>query len=288
MKFFNDLISLYSVIQFPPRYEEITKVDKAISWYYADKTNQFISAKKSNNIFILELDMKNAFTTICNCLFQPNEIFVVEMNKIQDKKARNIFIAINLRDTEYLRLLNIICKTCIIGTIFECGDCELLELKKDGAIISCDEEFAQKIFNLANNSQANGKFSKYLLENSFKFHIDDHLKYIRSNRTSYFLTNTSVIIKGIYKHVPTEIRELQKLLLLDQDIDINKYIKIYSKSYFDILIENHLNELIKQYYLCEGQNYLSYDGKYVKKIDNIDPKNYLRTFIYPIILANKI
>jgi hypothetical protein len=288
MEFFDKLTNLYSNIQFPKQYEEITKIDKAISWYYADKSNQFISAKKTVNNYIIELDMKNAFTTICNCLFADTDHFVVEMNKITDKKTRNIYIAINLKDTEYLRLLNIICKICIMGTIFECGESDLLELKKDGAVFLCNEEVAQKVFNLVNNSTPNGELTNFLINKSFKFHADDHLKYIRSNRTSYFLTSNNIIVKGLYKHTPLEISKIQYLLYTDQNIDINKYLKIYSKLYFEILQQNGLFELIKLYYSCDGLNYLSFDGKYTKQLRDVDPKNYLRTFIYPIILASKM
>jgi hypothetical protein len=87
---------------------EISKVDKAISWYYGDASNQYITLTKSENNNIIEIDIRQAFTTICRCLFEPDSDFIIEMNKIQDKKSRNIFIATNLVNSEYLRVLNII------------------------------------------------------------------------------------------------------------------------------------------------------------------------------------
>jgi len=114
---FQDLLKLYSKLSVPEQYLEISKVDKAISWYLGDSSNQYVTLSKSINNNIIELDIRQAFTTICKCLFEPESDFIVELNKIQDKKSRNIFIATSLVNSEYLRLLNIICKVIIMGIL---------------------------------------------------------------------------------------------------------------------------------------------------------------------------
>jgi hypothetical protein len=289
MNFFQDLLKLYSSIKFPNQYLEISKVDKAISWYYGDTANQYITLTKTENNNIIEIDIRQAFTTICKCLFEPSSDFIIEMNKIQDKKARNIFIATSLVNSEHLRVLNIICKVIIMGILFETSnDIILLELKKDGATISCDDETLTKLMNI--HEHQFGNFSKSIIDNNFKFHFTQYDKYIRSNRTSYFWDGNVLNIKGTYKHIPPKLNEIQKKILEDEFDDFQNILKIYSKLYFNILTTNNLMKLLKEYYLCDNERYLADDGKYVTKLNNsnINPRNYLKTFIYPIMLSTKI
>lgn len=286
--FFEDLLKEYSKIKFPEQYSEVSKVDKAISWYLADTANQFITVSRNQNINIVELDIKQAFTTICRCLFEPDNEFIIQMNQIEDKKSRNIYIATSLVNTEYLRLLNIISKVVVIGSLFEIGDITLLELKKDGATVSCDDITLSKLINI-NETSDNRDFNKLLHKNNFIFHVTEHEKYIRSNRTSYFWDGKELIIKGTYKHIPLKLIALQKQLIQDGSYDQKEILKIYSRSYFEICKVNHLNEILNNYYICGNKRYLAADGKYVVKlIDNIDPRNYLKTFLYPIILSSKL
>jgi len=79
-------------------------------------------------------------------------------------------------------------------------------------------------------------------------------------------------------------------VLQNEDIDSYELIKIYSKQYFNILVINNLTDIIQDYYLCSNNRYLAEDGKYVTKLhdNNIVPRNYLKTFIYPIMLSTKI
>jgi len=287
--FFNELLTKYSKINIPTNYQEISKADKAISWYLADSTNQFVTISKSNNINIIELDIRQAFTTICNCLFEPNNSFLVQMNKIEDKKSRNIFIATSLVNTEYLRLLNIISKVVICGVLFEINNITLLELKKDGAIITCDDDTLNKLINLKEITDSSLPFLNYIISHNFNFHTTEFKKYIRSNKTSYFLDlDDNLIIKGIYKHSPNFIKKLQKNIIQNNFQDFNEIIKIYSKKYLNIILINHLNELLTDYYLCDNKKFVSYDNKYISNKNDIDPEIYLKTFIYPIILSTKL
>lgn len=288
MNFFQDLLKLYSTIKFPEQYNEVSKVDKAISWYLSDSTNQYITLTKSENNNIVEIDIRQAFTSICRCLFDPNSKFIIEMNKIQDKKARNIFIATNLVNSEYLRALNIISKVIVMGVLFETSEIILLELKKDGAIISCDDETLIKLMNI--HEHPPGNFSENVINNNFRFHFTQYKKYIRSNKTSYFWNGNTLVIKGIYKHIPPKLKEIQKQIFEERFNDFQNLLKIYSRTYFTILITNNLLTLLKEYYLCDNKKYLSDDSKYTTNLSNvnINPRNYLKTFIYPILLSTKI
>jgi serine/threonine protein kinase len=287
MSFFEDLVELYSKIDFPEEYQDISKIDKAISWYYADQLKQLISATKSSTYSILELDIKNAFTTICNCWFDKESDFLKELNKIEEKKGRNIFIATNLRNTEYLHQLNMICKMIIFGVIFENGDAQILELKKDGAIIICDNKTENNLFNL---SDSESELTKFILSNQFTIKSDRYVKYLRSNKTSYFWDGKELIVKGIYKYAPKKLAEIQKKLFNNEEIDHDNVLHIYSKDYFDIVVLNNLDNILDNYYLCTNGKYLTIDYKYESKLKNaiIDPKMYLKTFLYPILLSTKM
>ena len=291
MSFFEELLSKYSKINFPEQYKEIAKADKAISWYLADSTNQFITVAKITNINIIEIDIRQAFTNICRNIFETSNEFIIQMNQIEDKKTRNIFIATSLVNTEYLRLLNIISKIIVFGVLFEIGDITLLELKKDGAIVTCNDETLGRLININDKSlSSNYEFLNYVLLNNFEFHMSQHDRYIRSNRTSYFWDGSNLIIKGTYKHSPIYIKKLQKLIIQNNFENYNEVIKIYSRHYLNILLLNNLNELLNEYYICDNKRYLSADGKYVVKAkdNDIDPRNYIKTFLYPIVLSMKI
>jgi len=286
MIFFDTLLQLYSNINFPNQYTELSKIDRAISWYYGDSTEQYVTLSKTKNNNIIEIDISQAFPTICRCIFKPDDDFIINMNKIQDKKTRNIFISTSLVNTEYLRILNIICKMIIMGVLFEFEDVILMELKKDGAIISCNDETLVKLLNI-HKSQSN-KFSKMLIENNFHFHFIEYDKYIRSNRTSYFWSDNELKIKGMFKHVPKKLMEIQKNILEEVSVDYQKLIHIYSERYFKIVTINNLTQILKDYYLCNNNRYLTDTNKYMVKTDMINPRNYIKTFLFPIILSTKI
>ncbi len=289
MKFFEDLLNKYSKIKFPEQYKEVAKADKHVSWYLADTTNQFITVSKSTNINIIDIDIRQAFTSICRCLFNSTDDFIIQMNKIEDKKSRNIFIATSLVNTEYLHLLNIISKIIVCGAIFEIGNTTLIELKKDGATVSCDDDTLNKLLNI-NEKPSQDNFINFILSHNFEFHMTQHERYVRSNRTSYFLTGNDIIVKGIYKHVPGYIKQLQKDILLNNFEDFREVLKIYSKQYLNILLSNNLNELLNEYYICDNKRYLADDGKYIirPKDGNVDARNYMKTFIYPLVLSMKL
>jgi len=287
MDFFEQLLDLYSSIEFPEDYKELAKVDKAISWYFADSFDQYVSVSQTKNTFIVELDIKNAFYTICNTWFNPENEFLIELNKLTDKKSRNIFIATQLKDTPYLKQLNIICKIIVMGILFEIGKIQLLELKKDGAIITCDKTEFDKLNNLSELS--NLKFINFI-NSKFTIKVDTYLNYIRCFKTSYFWNGTELIAKGTYKYIPEKIKQIQKAILKDEIINLKALKKIYSKNYFNIIAHNNLDQIMRSYYLCDNNKYILMNGKYYPRLikHEIDPKLYLKLFVYPFILARRI
>jgi hypothetical protein len=285
--FFEKLLEVYRTIKFPEEYSDVVKIDKTISWYLADSKNQYITIFKKTNINIVEIDIRQAFTSICQCLFDKNDDFIKQMNNIADKKSRNIFIATTLVNTKYLKLLNTISKIIVIGIIFELSNITLLELKKDGVLIICDDETLSEILDI-NNCQTNKLFRNFILNNNFTFHLTEYDSYLRNNRTSYFIRNNEINIKGIYKHLPSYIKTIQQEIYLNKDVDFNEIIKIYSSLYSQILIENRLTDLLNHYYFCDNKKVLNSNGVFVSNINEIDVQTYLKIFIYPMILHQKM
>ena len=290
--FYEDLISDYLQINIPPRYEEISKINSHIAWYLADSNDYFVSAKQSKNTHIIEIDIKAAFTNICNNLFDKNSEFIQIMNTLDGKKERNIFIA-KLLKGDYLKILNYICKMIIVGIVFDTDHNEdresvtIFEIKKDGIVISCNDNTFRRLQNL--NDYAN-TFTRQLLNFGFKFHIRSFQKYTRSNKTSIFFDNGDIRIKGHYKYIPKGVISLLHDIFTEKNIDLNHIKNIYSQERWNIIRQNVLRETLERYYICSGNGLvIDSSGKYMKFIPStdVDPRIYLKVFIFPAILANK-
>ncbi|MFW6219572.1 MAG: hypothetical protein ACOC33_01885 [bacterium] len=294
MNFYNELIKHYSRISFPEQYLKICQIDGPISWYFADDSDQFISVDGiGDNQKLIEIDIKSAFPTICrNLLSKDYPDFIKQMDSINDKKQRNIFIATTLKDTPYLRQLNTISKLIISGYIFDISNNStvlLLELKKDGCIVFMDYEQYDEILH-----NKNKPFINFLLSNGFNFHIDTYLKYLRSDKTTTVLKESNndyeLIIKGIYKYLPSYIIDINKAILCDENPDLDQLNKIYSIDYYNIIKRNNLSDLLENYYICSNNCVLNNMGKYekIKISNNIYPRLYLEKFIHPVLLGQKL
>lgn len=292
--FYNKLINTYSRISFPKQYLKICQLDGPISWYFADDSNQFIFVEGIDEKYnLMEIDISSAFPTICkNLLYNVYPDFIKQMDSINDKKQKNIFIAMSLKETPYLKQLNNICKLVIIGFVFDVqnnSDILLLELKKDGCIILSSNDTYEELF--YNESRP---FFKFLQKHNFNFHIDKYLKYLRSDKTTTILKEQNnqyeLIIKGIYKYLPSELLKINKSLLCDETPDLDYLNKIYSTSYYNIIKQNGLNDLFEKYYVCSNNSVLNCFGKYenIKLNNDIHPRLYLEKFVFPILLGQKI
>lgn len=290
-KFYDTLLQLYGRLQIPPRYQELGKLGKYISWYFADHEQQLISIDSQPNQHVIELDISSAFPVICHALFDPNSEFIKHLDNISNKKEKNIYIATTLKNTGYLNQLNTICKLIVMGVLFNIDNSDeilILELKKDGCVICCSTEVKNKIYNLNN---IDNEFLNYISQYNFNFHTNKHDVYIRSHKTSIFGSTEGIKIKGIYKHRPKKLLEMTENYLIKQKEFDEEYIKyIYSKHIWDIIRLNGLKEHLENFYLCNGRKVLSSAGKYetISMSNNVDPRLYLKIFVFPLLISRRI
>lgn len=290
MSFYNELIDKYMNIDFPSMYSDIAKIGGKISWYFADANDNFISVGKGN-YYIIDIDITGAFPAICRALFNKDSEFIQKMNQIDEKRGKNIYIATTLK-SEQLRQLNNISKLIVLGIVYdtqnsdEKSNIDVLELKKDGCTVICNGETFQRLNNL---QSINNEFTKFILHNNFQFHSKEYYKYYRTNRTSYFLDlEENFEIKGQFKDCPFELKNILKKIVSGEDIDYNNIKQIYSNRYLKILQKNNLVDLLNKYYVS-NRKVIDFSGKVVKYNMNtqIDPRQYLKTYIFPAILSNK-
>lgn len=304
--FYSNLLGLYSRLNYPPQYQEIATIDKHITYYLADHGDQFISARQQGGNYVVELDIKSAFPTICRNFFGMNSEFVKKMDSIEEKRGRLIYIATTLKEAgDYLTQLNIMCKVIVLGIVFELCDHEILvlELKKDGLLFTCNKETLDKLQMLLpivgdnrlvnidyDKAYQDYPFTKYLIDSNFRFHVDLYHTYYRSQKTSAYFQVGELTIKGKYKYMPKKIESLITDILNLKSINTKLLKSIYSTKYFKICQMNGLIELLEDYYICDNDCILDRNGNYIKhtNLSETEPIIYLRTFLYPAILATKM
>ena len=270
--FFDLIFNKYSNIYINNVNKKIYNIN-TIVYYLADELNSKISAKN-----VYEVDIHAAFPTICQHIFYNDKNFLNKLNNLSEKKEKNIFISTSLKDTGYLQQLNIISKMIITSCVLDANPegCEIYELKKDGIIYS-------------GNSITNSKIYEYYTSQlNFSIKEINYNEYIRYNKTSYYISDNEIIIKGVYKDRPKFIQEsIYNYFFLNQ-LDSDLLNKIYSNNYFNIIRYNNLDEVFFKYYICNNNKYLNNDFKYdkiknIKQCYNILPKNYLKLFVYPLL-----
>jgi len=296
MGFYPGLLRKYSELIPPARYEELVKVDKHIMWYLADEEQNFVTVNKKEGRHIVEFDITSAFPTICRCLFAKDDPFIIEMNRIHEKKGKNIFIATTLKGKpgNPLKQLNIISKMVVCGIMFDTVDetekhnILLLEIKKDSCVVSCNSTTIERLSSL---NDLGGEYTRFLLGNNFAFHTKKYNKYVRSNKTSLFITDDGEYIrKGHYKYCPKKLNETIQRILMGEEYNKQDLLKIFSKPFWDVVRVNNLSDILEDYYICEPRKVLAYDGKYqTYNINvNVDPRLYLKLFVFPAILSNML
>ncbi len=286
--FFQDVLNLYQRIEFNRSEEELSKIDKNILFYLADKKEQFILV---NNPNIIEIDIKSAFPTIVTSLFHSNNNFIIELNKKKTKKEKNIFIAITLKDTEYLRRLNIICKMIIYGFVKEnTNDFLLLELKKDGIIIQLDNKsYDQLILAVNKEEYFKNSLTEYIFNHNFNFHLTSYKSYLRCNKTTFVVHDDKLEIKGQYKYLPDKLFLFLNDYINGLNVDLFEIKRIYSKLFFNIIKINFLKDYLNDYYICNNRKIINSENKYVNysNLISVDPLVYLRNFVYPLIASRR-
>jgi len=293
MAFYQELSDLYfNEINPPPAYSELCQIGGSIAWYMADSQNNIVNSIGNNTNYIVDVDIKGAFPTLCHCLY-PNTEFINTVNNAPNKKSKNIIIATTLKG-EALKQLNRMCKIIILGVIFdtdselEKSQIDIFELKKDGCLISCSKQTVDRLNNLQYSENI---FTQFLLKNNFIFHIDYFAKYIRCNRTSFLLGKQlkfeDFTVKGQYKHIPVKLKEIMYNIILKNKYDKELINKMYSSTFFKILKHNNLQKHLNDYYMID-RKIMNSEGKYVnfnlKTL--VDPDLYKKIFVYPMILSN--
>lgn len=294
--FYDQLISKFSDIYFPKMYEDLSIIGKHLVWYLADSQSNYVGAKTANGKYVFELDIQAAFPTICNALYDPNSDFIKHMNQIEAKKSKNIFIATTLKG-EPLKVLNNICKTIILGIVFdttsqsELETINIFEIKKDGCVFTGTEETYHRLTRLYESNQT---FTNFVVDHNFQFHFDVVSSYTRCNKTTMILNQNSdeLKIKGAYHNYPPGLEPYMLKTIKNElnDSDVDELLKIYSVKYLNILRNNNLLQLLQEYYLCNNNKIITSGGQYESYRQNIsiDPRNYLRYFIFPGNLLMKI
>ena len=256
-------------------------------FYQSNQDNQYISSNSKNlSNYIIEIDITSSFPSICQQLYTNTE-FLVQLNNIKEKKAKNIFISTTLDNTE-LKKLNLISKLIICGLVFDnkyIDSILIYELKKDSLVLSCNYQAYIYFQNLTNNNVF--PFTYFVISHGFKFHINEYLYYIRANKTSFFYSNDDLVLKGSFKYVPPELKNIMKNIFKNNNLiehDKTRLLKIYNSLYFKIIHRNMLYDLLEQYYLYD-KLVINSEFKYIKfnNKTNINPENYLKLFIFPIL-----
>ncbi len=270
--FFSEVFNLYSQIKVKKENRNFYNLN-TIVYYLADIQRSIISA---NNVY--EIDIRSAFPTICRIMFKEEKKFIDRLDELQeDKLARNIFISTTLKETEYLKQLNLIAKM-IISSILMDADPEAnpLELKKDGIV------YVGKRID-------GGSLYRYFTDKGFTIRTTPYSKYIRYQRTSHYLSEEKTLtIKGVFKDRPQFLSDLATKILNKEEVDFDPVVKIYSNLYFEIIQQNMLDEVFMKYYACDGRKYLNNQFRYdklhtISQIKNLSPKSYLKLFIYPLL-----
>ena len=270
--FFSEVFDLYSRIKVKKENRDFYNIN-TIVYYLSDIEKSIIFAENA-----YEIDIKSAFPTICRIMFEKEKSFIRRLDELQsDKLARNIFISTTLKETEYLKQLNLIAKMIISSVLMDADpEAKIFELKKDGIVY-------------AGNSVNGGSLYKYFTDKGFVIRTIPYRKYIRYQRTSHYISEEKKLtVKGIFRDRPPFLSNLAEIVLNEEEVNWDFVDQIYSNRYFEIVRQNMLDEVFMKYYACDGRKYLNKQFRYDKlgpitQIKNLSPKSYLKLFIYPLL-----
>ena len=270
--FFSEVFNIYSQVKVKKENRDFYNLN-TIVYYLADIEKSIVSF---NDVY--EIDIRSAFPSICRILFEKEKGFIEKLDELQeDKLARNIFISTTLKETEYLKQLNLIAKMIISSILMDADpEAKPLELKKDGIV------YAGKRID-------SGSLYRYFTDKGFTIRTTPYSRYIRYQRTSHYLSEEKKLtVKGVFKDRPPFLSKLAERVLNEEEIDWDFVDKIYSNKYFEIIRQNVLDEVFSKYYRCDGGKYLNNQFRYdrirtIAGIKNLSPKSYLKLFIYPLL-----
>ena len=239
------------------------QVKDKYSYYYADELNTQVLVND-----LIYIDIKSAFPTFCNILFNNNKDFINELNSKESKLEKNIYISTHLK-SEQLTLLNYLCKVFILNYVFKNYEIiNILEYIKDGIVIDGYQ---------INNLEFDG----------ICFKTEELKYYCRFNKTSFKYKNNEIEIKGNFKNPPPYIINNILLLLFEKNDFYNKEFFnlkiIYSDLFKEILKVNNLYNMIKNYYIFDNKYFIDGNGGRINSLNDFKPENTLRFFIYPLL-----
>jgi len=261
----------------------INKLGTPFAYYYADDIDSNI--KNSN---LQEIDMKDAFASIIKFKLGTNHPFCIEIDKINNKKEKVIYISTtitneNKKGNYFITLneINILTKVVILGYVYANNkNIQIIEYKKDGLAYNGNSLSSSSI------TSETSQFNEIIREN-FKFHKYNYNLYFRIYKTSYFLDyNNKLIIKGNYKNLPPFISNILHRFLCEREIYNSELLydikKKYSKLYLEILLQSNLiNDINELYKINNG--YLDVNGKIQTDIQQLHPHSYLYYILFPIL-----
>lgn len=246
--------------------DNIYNLDENIyNYYYSD----FINSKLIVNNLIY-IDIKAAFPTICNLIYDPNSEFIKKLNSIENKLEKNIFISTNLSHDELI-LLNKNCKIILFNYVLNnYENITIFEYQKDGILFKGDKTIPT--FSKINNL-------------NIKFHIKPVDLYLRFQKTSIYITSSIITIKGYYKNPPKYIENIILPIIFkdEYDLKLKNLIKNYNEDYLNVCKKLYLYDEIKYYYCFNNKYYLDINGKRKTNIDLLNSYSILRFFLYPIL-----
>jgi len=274
----NEVINLYVEIT---KECPISTLGPPFTYYHSDHINSNIMATD-----LIELDVKSAFPTICRLYFGNDHPFIQQLNRIENKLDKNIFISTTLKKQSevdgkpYLNELNLWSKILILGYIYcKYDNVNILQYVKDGAILK--GEIRNSI------TPTMDLFLQYIVDNKIIYHEIPIVLYMRFNKTTIlkYSLDSKISIKGKFKIFPkfinnTVLEEFFNGNIYDNNVLTNIKNK-YNKLFFSILYNSQLKEDIDYYYLINNK-YLNIKGD-LDILENISPKMYLLQIIYPIL-----
>jgi len=205
-------------------------IGEIFAFYQGDDNNINISTDD-----LIEIDIKSAFPSICNVIFNTDLYFINKLNSLTDKFEKNKYLTNYLvqlgekNNENYLIFLNNYTKIIIFSYVlnnYQVGD--ILEYKKDSLLIN----------GVKRKHQLNPNIN--ILLKSFTFHETLYYKYFRINKNSIFFNKPDeLIIKGTFKNPPSYIQSLFIDVLNNKPIDESRLISIYTDElYYSMMKDN--------------------------------------------------
>lgn len=268
----SDLLTIFEYYcELTDKDDRLYNIGEVFNYYYAESVKSNILARS-----LIKIDIKAAFPTLCNLIFENDKEFLNKLNSIDDKLERNIFISNTLKnrtEKNYLIELNNYSKIVVFAYIFNnYDDITVFEFQKDGVLFSGTKVFDKKIK------------LKNILEKYFKFHIDKVDMYLRFEKTSLYYNqlSTKIEFKGMLKSPPIKLQKIITEVISNPYKNLNFLKEIYNDEYLDVCIKLHIHESLNEYFKFNNY-FLNIFGERVKDVRESWSFAPMKFFLYPII-----